>query len=77
MSDTNSKIPTGAEVKAMRIAAGMTQKECAERFGYQVVRSWQKKEETGPSARELTLGEWELLMLLAGQHPEFTLEPKT
>lgn len=69
------EVPTPSGVRAMRIAAGMTQRECAERFGYQL-RGWQKKEESGPSGRALSVGEWELLLLLAGQHPECILQRK-
>lgn len=66
-------IPTPAQVKAARIAADLTQPACAARFNYQV-RSWQKKEEVGTSSRALTTGEYELLLLLAGQHPELILQ---
>ncbi len=68
--------PTPDQVKAARAAAGLKQHECAERFGYSV-RGWQKKEESGASGRALSRGEWELLLLLAGQHPEFTLRRNT
>ena len=67
------EVPTASNVRATRIAAGLTQRECAERFGYQL-RGWQKKEESGTSARALSVGEWQLLLLLAGQHPEFILQ---
>lgn len=70
-----SKLPTGDKVKIARMAAGLQQKDAAEIFGYQI-RGWQKKEESGNSHRQLTLGEWNFLLLLAGQHPEFQLVPK-
>lgn len=68
--------PTPEQIKSMRVAAGLTQRECADRFGYQL-RGWQKKEESGPSSRSLSVGEWELLLLLANQHPELELQRRT
>jgi len=67
------KTPTPEEVRAARIAAGLTQQACAKRFGY-ALRSWQGKEDSGPSGRALSEGEHELLLLLAGRHPEFVLQ---
>ncbi len=68
--------PTPDQVKVARIATGLTQRECAERFGYSLT-GWQKKEDAGTSGRALSVGEWELLLLLAGQHPTFTLQRNT
>ncbi|WP_238552202.1 hypothetical protein [Herminiimonas sp. CN] len=56
--------------------AGLTQRACAERFGYSLT-GWQKKEDAGLSGRSLSVGEWELLLLLAGQHPNFALQRNT
>lgn len=67
--------PTPERVRATRVAAGMTQRECAERMGY-VLRSWQNKEDAGASGRALSTGEFELLQLLAGEHPEYMLIPR-
>lgn len=67
--------PSPDQVKAARVAAGMTQRECAARLRYEL-RGWQKKEESGASGRALSQGEYELLQLLADQHPEFTLMPR-
>lgn len=72
---TQAKSPTPAEVKAARVAAGLAQQACADRFGYKI-RGWQQKEESGPSGRALSPGEYELLLLLGGQHPEFTLQKR-
>lgn len=72
---TNQKKPesTPAEVHRLRIAAGMSQRECAEFFGIGL-RSWQKKEESGTvSSRGITSGEFDLLLLLANEHPDYTL----
>lgn len=65
-----------AEVQRLRIAAGMTLKECAGLFGIGL-RSWQKKEESGTvSSRGITSGEFDLLLLLAGEHPDYMLLPR-
>lgn len=65
--------PTPADVRAARMAAGLTQRACADRFGY-TLTGWQKKENSsGASMRSLSRGEYELLLLLAGQHPDFRL----
>lgn len=69
-------IPTPDQVRAARIAAGMTQSACAERFGYSL-RGWQAKEDAGAGGRGLSVGEYEFLLLLAGQHPAFTLMGRT
>lgn len=67
--------PTPDQVRAARNAAGLTQRECAARFGY-AMRSWQAKEDGGAGGRALSRGEYELLLLLAGQHPDLTLRPR-
>ncbi|TCL06894.1 hypothetical protein [Sodalis ligni] len=64
--------PTPDEVRAARIATGMTLKECAERFGY-ALTSWQQKENAKKGTRSLNIGEYELLLLLADMHPEYKL----
>jgi hypothetical protein len=69
------KYPTAEQVKTARVAAGMTQQACADRFDY-LLRSWQKKEQDGANGRLLSPGEFELLLLLAGQHPDFSLVAK-
>ena len=68
---------TAATIKAARQAASLTQAEAAERFDYSL-RVWQKKEsemETGKNGG-LSQGEYELLLLLAGKHPDYMLMPK-
>lgn len=67
--------PTPEQVRATRMAAGMTQRQCAERFGYSLT-GWQKKEDAGSSSRALSIGEYELLLLLGGQHPSHQLTPR-
>ncbi|PHM51260.1 hypothetical protein [Xenorhabdus sp. KK7.4] len=67
--------PTPEEIRQARIAAGLTLKEAAEIFGYQL-QSWQKKESAGSTNRSLTVGEYEYLLLLAGSHPEYKIVRK-
>ncbi|MEQ1968237.1 hypothetical protein ABLA30_14705 [Xenorhabdus nematophila] len=67
--------PTPEQVKKARIAAGLTLKEAAEIFGYQLV-SWQQKEGAGKTTRSLTVGEYEYLLLLAGSHSEYEIVKK-
>lgn len=67
--------PTPEKIKAARVSAGLTQKKAAEIFGYSL-RGWQRKEETGDSARGLTNGEYEFLLLLANEHPNYILIKK-
>ena len=61
--------PTPQDVKSMRTLAGLTQKQAAEEFGYSL-RAWQRKEESGDTGRALSVGEYELLLLLADAHPK-------
>ncbi|WP_340617401.1 hypothetical protein [Xenorhabdus entomophaga] len=67
--------PTPEQVKQARIAAGLTLKEVAEIFGYQL-NSWQQKESAGKITRTLTVGEYKYLLLLAGSHPEYEIVKK-
>ncbi|EJM4070326.1 hypothetical protein NOJ64_005080, partial [Salmonella enterica] len=45
--------PTPEQVKAARIAAGLSLKEAADTFGYQL-NSWQMKESAGKASRSLS-----------------------
>jgi len=65
-------IMTPEEIRSARMALGLTQKECGARFGYSL-RGWQGKEATGKDGRKLAKGEEELLLLLIGKHPNYTL----
>ncbi|HBT4785575.1 TPA: XRE family transcriptional regulator [Klebsiella variicola subsp. variicola] len=52
----------------------MTQTELANLMGYQL-RAWQFKENLDPKhTRHLMSGEFEFLLLLAGEHPEYRLQ---
>ncbi|EHR3281977.1 TPA: XRE family transcriptional regulator [Escherichia coli] len=53
---------------------GLTQTELAHKMGYQL-RAWQFKEDRN-KPRRLMAGEFEYLLLLAGEHPEFILTPR-
>lgn len=66
---------TGAAIKNTRQAASLTQAEAAERFDYSL-RVWQKKESEPEKNGALSQGEYELLLLLAGKHPDYTLLPR-
>ncbi|EAO9321715.1 XRE family transcriptional regulator [Salmonella enterica] len=60
-------------VKALRIKAGLTQKECANIYGVGI-RTWQKKEEENTqNSQKLSQVEFEYLLLLAGEHPDYVL----
>ncbi|MDV1094934.1 XRE family transcriptional regulator (plasmid) [Raoultella ornithinolytica] len=53
---------------------GLTQTELANLMGYQL-RAWQFKENLDPKqTRQLMGGEFEFLLLLAGEHPEYRLQ---
>ncbi|EBM5157420.1 TPA: hypothetical protein OX949_004318 [Escherichia coli] len=64
--------PTPEEVKQARIKAGFTQQEAAERFGF-TLSAWQAKETSGKTSRGLAAGTYELLLLLADDHPDYQL----
>ncbi|WP_343463396.1 transcriptional regulator [Pantoea sp.] len=62
------------DVKMLRIEAGLTQADTAERFNLSL-RVWQMKESLSRPV-PLSQGEYELLLLLAGRHPHFRLLTK-
>lgn len=64
--------PTPEHIKALRVSANLSLKETAAMFGYSL-RAWQRKEESGSTNTKLSVGEFQLLLLLAGEHPEFKL----
>ena len=67
--------PTPEEVKNAWVAAGLTLKEAADIFGYQL-NSWQMKESAGKASRSLSVGEYQYLLLLANMHPSYRLVKK-
>lgn len=60
--------PTPEQVKEARVNAGLTQAQAAARFGYSL-RNWQAKEDSGHNGRSLSIGEYELLLLMGNVHP--------
>ncbi|TDB44123.1 hypothetical protein [Photorhabdus luminescens] len=75
MINSRTGKPSPKDVRSARIASGMTQSQAAERFSYALV-SWQQKEAEGKTNRSLSAGEYELLLLLAGTHPDYELKTK-
>ena len=64
--------PTPEDVKNASIKAGFTQQEAADRFGF-TLSAWQAKETTGKTSRGLAAGTYEMLLLLADEHPVYQL----
>ncbi|WP_455865673.1 hypothetical protein [Pantoea agglomerans] len=64
--------PTPAQVKDARVKAGFTQQQAADRFGF-TLSAWQAKETEGKTTRGLAAGSYELLLLLADEHPDYRL----
>jgi len=80
----NMPSPSGEELKAARVAAGLSQVEAAALMGYPVQagsrggvqsRTWQALESSS-DPRNMPGPIFALFQLLTGQHAEFTLEPK-
>lgn len=59
--------PTGAQIKAVRMKAGITQDQAAKLL--HMTRVAFNMAENGN--RKLSLPRWELLLIKTGQHPEF------
>lgn len=72
---TSAPITVADNVRELRKAAGLTQEEAAESFGYSL-RVWQTKEISGTLPAPLRQKEYEYLLLLAGRHPNLTLTPR-
>lgn len=76
--------PSGDELKAARIAAGLNQAQAAELMGYALQvgsrggvqsRTWQALE-SSTDARNMQGPMFAMFLLLTGQHPEFGLVKK-
>ena len=63
---------TPENIKKLRKKIGLTQTECGEIFGVGL-STWQKKEAKTHNQLNLSKGEFEYLLLLAGEHPEYVL----
>ena len=77
--------PTGPELKAARVAAGLSQVQAAELMGYPVQpgsrggvqsRTWQAMESAGGD-RNMQGPVFAMFLLLTGTHPDFQLVPKS
>ncbi len=73
--------PTGDELKAARVAAGLSQNQAAELMGYPLQagsrgsvqsRTWQALESTG-DPRQMQGPVYAMFLLLTGQHPSLEL----
>lgn len=67
---------TPENITVLREKIGLTQKQCAELFGVSL-RSWQRREASG-TVKDIKTSkiEFEYLLLLADEHPEFVLVRK-
>lgn len=70
----NSHNFSPSEVKRLRMKAGLTQRQAAELMGVSL-NYWQRKElsEESKQFRRVSRSEFLLLLLLAGEHPDFIL----
>ncbi|MDY0106969.1 MAG: helix-turn-helix transcriptional regulator [Giesbergeria sp.] len=76
--------PTGDQLKAARVAAGLSQAQAAGLMGYPLQtgsrggvqsRTWQALESMSDE-RNMQGSVFAMFLLLTGQHPGFTLEPR-
>ena len=76
--------PTGDQLKAARIAAGLSQAQAAQLMGYPLQtgsrggvqsRPWQALEST-TDERNMQGPVFAMFLLLTGQHPDFVLAPR-
>ncbi|MGH6625130.1 MAG: XRE family transcriptional regulator [Burkholderiaceae bacterium] len=63
--------PTGPEIKAARLAVGLSQSAAAELVGYSL-RGWQDAEASG--APKLHAATWAFFLLATGQHSGYALK---
>jgi hypothetical protein len=77
------KVPTPEDLKAARVAAGLTQVGAAELLGMtvtssgrssEIARGWQTWES---GARQMPEATWAYFLLITSQHPEYKLVKKT
>ncbi|MDP3227548.1 MAG: helix-turn-helix transcriptional regulator [Acidovorax sp.] len=80
----NMPVPTGDQLKAARIAAGLSQAQAAELMGYPLQtgsrggvqsRTWQALEST-TDERNMQGPVFAMFLLLTGQHPDVVLSPR-
>lgn len=77
-------VPTGDQLKASRVAAGLSQAQAAELMGYPLQtgsrggvqsRTWQALEST-TDERNMQGPVYAMFLLLTGQHPGYVLAPR-
>ncbi|ALQ49672.1 MULTISPECIES: hypothetical protein [Enterobacterales] len=66
---------TAEDVRRLRLALGLKHAEIAALFGYKPA-SWQTKEKAAQRGVKLKTGEFNFLLLLAGEHPSLQLVEK-
>ncbi|HCD7800634.1 TPA: hypothetical protein ND544_002091 [Klebsiella pneumoniae] len=66
---------TAEDVRRLRLALGLKHAEIAALFGYKPA-SWQTKEKVAQRGVKLKTGEFNFLLLLAGEHPSLQLVEK-
>ncbi|WP_440112270.1 helix-turn-helix domain-containing protein [Acidovorax sp. BL-A-41-H1] len=80
----NLPIPTGEQLKAARVAAGLSQAQAAELMGYPLQtgsrggvqsRTWQALESSSDE-RNMQGPAFALFLLLTDQHPDYHLAPR-
>ena len=80
----NMPIPTGDQLKAARVAAGLSQAQAAELMGYPLQtgsrggvqsRTWQALESMSDE-RNMQGPVFAMFLLLTGQHPDWVLAPR-
>ncbi|RQO79928.1 helix-turn-helix transcriptional regulator [Acidovorax sp. FJL06] len=78
-------IPNGDQLKASRVAAGLSQAQAAELMGYPLQtgsrggvqsRTWQALESMSDE-RNMQGPVYAMFLLLTGQHPGYVLTPRT
>ena len=78
-------VPTGDQLKASRVAAGLSQAQAAELMGYPLQtgsrggvqsRTWQALEST-TDERNMQGPVFAMFLLLTGQHPDLVLTPRS
>ena len=81
----NMPSPSGEQLKAARLSAGLNQAQAAELMGYSLQtgsrgglqsRTWQALE-SPTDDRNMQGPVFAMFLLLTGQHPDFALVPKT
>ncbi|MEX3242820.1 hypothetical protein [Serratia quinivorans] len=79
MYNVLNAIPSAETVIALRESMGLTQTQLGKLMGLEL-RQWQRKEAVGDAVGKyafspLNIGEYNLLLLLAGCHPHYALMP--